>query len=117
MKYEIKNYKLDNGIEGVAIFFERQEYQLLSTFLSSDVSPFEHWIKAAFDKVISEQSTYEEVSGNVCYAEIGPKTTKVYDSLAEDNVDNWCEIDTKVLRQLIEEWCEKNREFKRKHHK
>ena len=25
---------------------------------------------------------------------------------------NWCEVDTKELRQLIEEWCDKVREFK-----
>ena len=27
---------------------------------------------------------------------------------------NWCEVDTKELRQLIDEWCEKVREFKAK---
>ena len=76
------------------------------------MSPFEEWIKSDFDRVISGESEYEEVNGNVCCAEISPKTTKVYDNLAEDAMGNWCEVDTKELRQLIEEWCDKVREFK-----
>ena len=94
------------------IEFKENKYQILSTFLESDVSPFEEWIKSDFDRVISGESEYEEVNGNVCCAEISPKTTKVYDNLAEDAMGNWCEVDTKELRQLIEEWCDKVREFK-----
>ena len=90
--------------------------QILSTFLESDVSPFEEWIKSDFDRVISGESEYEEVNGNVCCAEISPKTTKVYDNLAEDAMGNWCEVDTKELRQLIEEWCDKVREFRNEYH-
>ena len=40
------------------------------------------------------------------------KTTKVYDNLAEDAMGNWCEVDTKELRQLIDEWCDKVQKFK-----
>jgi len=29
---------------------------------------------------------------------------------------NWCEVDTKELRQLIGEWCDKVRKFKNEHH-
>ena len=61
------------------IEFKENKYQILSTFLESDVSPFEEWIKSDFDRVISGESEYEEVNGNVCCAEISPKTTKVYD--------------------------------------
>ena len=39
------------------------------------------------------------------------KTTKVYDNLAEDAMGN-CEVDTKELRQLIDEWCDKVQKFK-----
>lgn len=98
------------------IEFKENKYQILSTFLESDVSPFEEWIKSDFDRVISGESEYEEVNGNVCCAEISPKTTKVYDNLAEDAMGNWCEVDTKELRQLIEEWCDKVREFRNEYH-
>lgn len=102
--------------ERLLIEFKENKYQILSTFLESDVSPFEEWIKSAFDRVLSGESEYEEVNGNVCCAEISLKTTKVYDNLAEDAMGNWCEVDTQELRQIIEEWCEKVREFKNAHH-
>ena len=85
------------------IEFKENKYQILSTFLESDVSPFEEWIKSDFDRVISGESEYEEVNGNVCCAEISP-------------MGNWCEVDTKELRQLIEEWCDKVREFRNEYH-
>ena len=102
--------------ERLLIEFKENKYQILSTFLESDVSPFEEWIKSAFDRVLSGESEYEEVNGNVCCAEISLKTTKVYDNLAEDAMGNWCEVDTQELRQIIEEWCEKVREFKNARH-
>ena len=98
--------------ERLLIEFKENKYEILSTFLESDVSPFEEWIKSAFDRVLSGESEYEEVNGNVCCAEISPKTTKVYDNLAEDAMGNWCEVDTKELRQLIDEWCDKVQKLK-----
>ena len=98
--------------ERLLIEFKENKYEILSTFLESDVSPFEEWIKSAFDRVLSGESEYEEVNGNVCCAEISPKTTKVYDNLAEDAMGTWCEVDTKELRQLIDEWCDKVQKFK-----
>lgn len=98
--------------EHLLIEFKEKEYEILSTFLESDVVPFEEWIKADFDKVLSGKSEYEEVNGNVCGIEIRQTTTKVFNNLAEDGRGNWCEVDTKELRQLIDEWCEKVREFK-----
>ena len=32
--------------------------------------------------------------------------------LAEDAMGNWCEVDTKELRQLIDEWCDKVQKLK-----
>lgn len=102
--------------ERLLIEFKENKYEILATFLESDVSPFEEWIKSSFDKVLSGESEYEEVNGNVCCAEISSKTTKVYNNLAEDAIGNWCEVDTKELRQLIEEWCDKVREFRNEYH-
>ena len=69
-----------------------------------------------FDKIISGASEYEEVNGNVCCAEISFNTTKIYDNLAEDGMGDRCEVDTKELRNIIEEWCDKVRKFELEHH-
>ena len=49
MKYRIEEYKLKNGIEDISIIFD-EKYQLLTTFMSCDVLPFEKWIKSGFDE-------------------------------------------------------------------
>ena len=105
-------YELAKGKKDICIVCNCKNAETLNTFLCSDVRPFEEWIKSDFDRVISGESEYEEVNGNVCCAEISPKTTKVYDNLAEDAMGNWCEVDTKELRQLIDEWCDKVQKFK-----
>lgn len=114
MQHKYRTIELLDGEKLLIIEFDKK-YELLSTFLESDVTPFEDWIKQDFDKVLSGASKYEEVNGNVCCAEIGPKTTKVYDNLAEDGMGNWCEVDTKELRHLIDEWCDKLREFNKEY--
>ena len=106
--------------ERLLIDFYDEKYELLSILLETEVTSFEDWIKADFDKVISGESQYEEVNGNVCHVEIGPETTKVYNELIEDDEEYYstcCEVDTRELRQLIDEWCEKYHEFKRKQSK
>ena len=114
MKYRIEEYKLKNGIEDISIIFD-EKYQLLTTFMSCDVLPFEKWIKSGFDRVLSGKIISKEISGNVCCAEINFKNTKIYNMLIEDDDEYYetcCEVDTKELRQLIDEWCDKVQKFK-----
>ena len=66
MKYRIEEYKLKNGIEDISIIFD-EKYQLLTTFMSCDVLPFEKWIKSGFDRVLSGKSEYEEVLKRLKY--------------------------------------------------
>ena len=112
MKYEIREYKLKNGMQGLSIIFEEEKYQLLSMFLGSDVKQFAEWIKQEFDKVISGRSEYEKISGNVCSIEITPDMTRIYDDLAENPMEDFCEINTVELRELIEKWCSAVSEYK-----
>ena len=112
LEYKLRIVKLYNGEEFLTIDFENEKYEILSTFLEDDVTPFEEWIKENFDMVIEGKESKREIAGNVCGVEITLQKTMIYDMLAEDGMGNWCEVDTKELRQLIDEWCEKVREFK-----
>lgn len=111
MEYQIVKYKLRNGFEDISIIFSEKKYQLLSTFIGSDVSAFEEWTKEAFDKVLSGVSLHEEINGNICGAEIGPLTTKVYNLLIED--EEMCEVETEELRQIIEDWGKEKRRLRK----
>lgn len=116
---EYKIIDLGNGRKDIIIVFSSlNNSETLTSFLYSDVTPFEEWIKADFDRVISGESKYEEVNGNVCFAEIGPITTKLYDNLVDDEeyYNSCCKLDTNELRHLIDEWCEKVRDFKKEYH-
>ena len=117
-KYKV--FELSNGKKDITILFSNiKNPEVLSTFFYSDVIPFEDWIKADFDKVISGESEYREVNGNVCFIEVTSVTTKIYNSLIENDEEYYatcCEVDTKELRLLIEEWCDKVREFNDMYH-
>ncbi len=115
MKYKIKYIEYNGKIDDMIFEFE-DKYQLLSTFLSSDVTPFKDWVKADFDKVLSGESEYQEINGNVCCAEISKSTTKIYDNLAEDAMGNWCVVDTEELCKIIYDWCKEVEKFRSENH-
>ncbi|MCH5291379.1 MAG: hypothetical protein J1D88_06465 [Treponema sp.] len=89
-------------------------------FLSAEVPAFTDSIKSDFDKVLSRECEAKKFFGNVCGADITPATTKVYDNLADDDeeyANTCCEVDTKELQLLIDEWCDALKEFKKRNHK
>ena len=111
-KYQICEWS--DGSKYLTVIFNDKKYELLTTFLVVEVNAFRKWIKESFDKVISGRVQYEEFGGNICYTEITPDITTIYDSLSDD--DEQCEVNTLELRQLIDEWCDKVDEFKRTQH-
>lgn len=112
LKHEYIEYRMKNGIHGISIIFEDEKYEILGVFLLCEISAFYEWAIELFDKVLSGESKYESFTGNACTAEISPKTTKIFDALADDGMGHWCEVDTKELRMLIDEWHEKKSALK-----
>ena len=105
---------LANGAKNIVIDCVGENNQTLNMYLNSDVKPFEEFMKSAFDKVLSGEEDSMEVGGNICCALIHPDNTKIYDTLADSDEAyeaSCCEVNTKELRELIEEWCDKVREF------
>ncbi|WP_207706214.1 hypothetical protein [Clostridium sp. HBUAS56017] len=111
LKYEIREIMYNDKKDDIVFDFEKK-YEILSTFLSADVQPFSSYIFEAIDKVLSGESGYEELNGNVCGVEIHKDKTQIYDNLAEDGMGNWCEIETTELRELVEIWCNELKKFK-----
>ncbi|URZ16796.1 hypothetical protein [Clostridium felsineum] len=113
MKY---SYKFDeivfkSGRKSRIIIMEEQ-VQLVSEFLMSDAEVDSESYIEALDSVLNEESEYEELNGNVCGILIHKDKTKVIDCLAEDGMGDWCEIETKELRELIDIWCDEVKRFK-----
>ena len=115
LEHKIRYIEYCGQIDDFVFDFD-ENLTLLNTFLSSDVTAFTDSIKSDFDKVLSGECEAKEFFDNVCGVEITPATTKVYDNLTDDDeeyANTCCEVDTKELRLLIDEWCDALKEFKK----
>lgn len=112
MKYKFSEIILKSGNRKMIIIME-EKYQMVAQFLMSDIQGSDpSYVFEAIDKVLSGNSEYEELNGNVCGVEIHKDMTQVYDNLADDGMGNWCEIETKELRELVGIWCDEIKRFK-----
>ncbi|WP_143318545.1 hypothetical protein [Clostridium sp. HBUAS56017] len=114
MKYNFRFDELSysDGDKDLIIIVE-EKIQLVATFLMSDIQGSDpQYVFEAIDKVLSGESGYEELNGNVCGVEIHKDKTQIYDNLAEDGMGNWCEIETTELRELVDIWCNELKKFK-----
>lgn len=111
-KYEFDEMIFKSGNKKRIIIME-EKYQLVAQFLMSDIQGSDpSYVYQAIDKVLNAESEYEELNGNVCGVEIHKDMTQIYDNLADDGIGNWCEIETKELRELVEIWCKELKRFK-----
>lgn len=115
-KYEVITASNENKYLNVN--FEIKNGEILSSFFFSEVTPFENTIRECLDNVLTGKSQFEEFTGNVTTIKIELKTTRVYDDLIYyrgtpfDESETYCELTTLDLKELIDEWCKKEKEFK-----
>jgi hypothetical protein len=112
LNYKVREIFYQGKKDDIVFDFEKK-YELLTTFLSADVKPFSIYIIKALDNLLDGKSEYEEISGNVCGVKMHKEKTQIYDNLSEDGMGNWCEVDTKDLRELIEIWSNKLKKFEK----
>ena len=111
-KYKFSEIVLKSGNRKMIIIME-EKYQMVAQFLMSDIQGADpSYVFEAIDKVLNDESEYEELNGNVCGVEINKNKTQIYDNLADDGMGNWCEIETKELRELVDIWCKEVKKFK-----
>ena len=110
--YSFRELKMKNGSKKLLIDFEDEKKELLSTFLETEVTIFSDNIIQCLERVMANQSEYEEFNGNICGVEIYAEKTEIFDNLADDGKGNWCEINTKDLKKLIDIWQDKYQIYK-----
>jgi uncharacterized protein YuzE len=66
------------------IDFDDKNKEIISIFLWSEVSTFSESIIYYIDKVLNDESDYEEFNGNICGIEIHSDKTQIYNNLADD---------------------------------
>ena len=115
-KYKLKTFTYHDGDKDLIIVMEEEKYRLVAQFLMSDVQGQDpQYVFESIDNVLSGKSEYEELNGNACGVEIHKEKTQIYDNLAEDGKGDWCEIETKELRKLVEIWHNELKRFQSQH--
>lgn len=111
-KYKFSEIQYKSGKKSLVIEVE-DKIKLVATFLMSDIQKSNpDYVYEAIDKVLSGESDFEELNGNVCCVEIMREKSKVYNNLAPDGMGNWCEIETDELKELVRIWHEKVRNYR-----
>lgn len=110
-KYSFDELIYDDEDRELIIIVEDQ-IRLVAQFLMSDIQIDSESYIEALDSVLNGVCDYEELNGNACGILIRRDKTKVIDCLADDGMGNWCEIETKELRELIDIWCKELKRFK-----
>lgn len=62
------------------------------------------WWLDLINKVLSKQSSYEELTVNACTIEIKYDVTKIVNEYAEENQKEYCLIKTAELKQILLMW-------------
>lgn len=107
MKYP---YYVEYTESGFPILQLPDEVDLVTVFLASDVQgPLGRSIfLEEIERVLKGETSYSEVSGNMCCLKIKKDFTTVIDMLAEDPDDpgNECIMETEELKNLILAWLQ-----------
>ncbi len=102
--YTIEYYTI--GTHRYPVMIVPQEIKLVTAFLASDVQRFtgRDLFMESIDFVLQGKAPCREVQGNIHKLEIRRDTTRIIDTLAEEERSNI--IETEELKQLMEVWYE-----------
>ena len=102
MKYNVQIYE---GNQGMLMINVPDEIFLVIDLLLGDVQEggSKLWLDL-IDKVLSKQSSYEELTGNACTLEIKYGVTKIVNEYAEENQKAYCIIETAELKKILLMW-------------
>ena len=111
--HEVKLRGKNQTKRRLVIEFE-EGYELLSVFLESEVTNFYDPVRKELEAVLSGEKENGEFHGNHCRLSVMGDLSILWDDTAEDEIGNWCQLDSTDLLELVEEWKEKNDAFRQK---
>lgn len=104
MKYEIEIYENKRGSLLINV---PDEISLVADLLLADIQEdgTHLWLDLV-SKVLSRESSYEEMTGNVCTMEVEYDMTNIIFEYAEEGYDDHCSIETEELKKIFMLWDE-----------
>ena len=106
LKSEYKLFKsVENG-NAVTVLYNREDYEIITTFMITEVTDFYLDVREALESVITGNMEEYAFDGNLLGLEIGKERTEVYFQFEEEILGGPCFIPTNELYKLVLEWKE-----------
>lgn len=108
MKYNFKEFKLKNGIEGFLIIFDDKCHSLLSDFFLAEVAGIEDYFINLCEEIVSDNSKTLTHNGSIFILNINIDTVFISDSISSIT------ISFMDFFSLLKEYKNKSEELKKK---
>ena len=106
LRREYKLYKSVENRNALTVLYNREEYEIITTFMITEVTDFYLYVRKALENVISGNMEEDAFAGNLLGIEIGKEITEVYFQFEEEILGEPCFISTDELYKLVIEWKE-----------
>ena len=104
-----REYKLFKSVENgnaLTVLYNREGYEIITTFMITEVTDFYLYVREALESVIFGNMEEYAFAGNLLGLEIGKEITEVYFQFEEEILGSPCFISTDELYKLVIEWKE-----------
>ena len=106
LRREYKLYKSVENRDALTVLYDREDYEIITTFMITEVTDFYLDVREALESVITGNLEEYAFDGNLLGIEIGKEITEVYFQFEEEILGEPCFISTDELYKLVIEWKE-----------
>ena len=105
LRREYKLYKSVENRNALTVLYDRENYEIITTFMITEVTDFYPHIYKELEAVVTGQKEESDFGGNILNIDIGKEETEVYFQF-EEILGGPCFIPTNELYKLVLEWKE-----------
>ena len=105
LRREYKLYKSVENRNALTVLYNREDYEIITTFMITEVTDFYLDVREALENVIAGNMEEYAFDGNLLGIEIGKEITEVYFQFEEEILGAPCFISTELYK-LVLEWKE-----------
>ena len=116
LRREYKLYKSVENRNALTVLYNREDYEIITTFMITEVTDFYLDVREALENVIAGNMEEYAFDGNLLGIEIGKEITEVYFQFEEEILGEPCFISTNELYKLVLEWKEMQEKMHREEH-
>ena len=106
LRREYKLYKSVENRNALTVLYDRENYEIITTFMMTEVTDFYPHIYKELEAVVTGQKEASDFGGNMLNIDIGKEETEVYYQMDDESLGEPCFISTDKLYKLVIEWKE-----------